>query len=410
LRFRPPIGNPGTFSQWPPDIRIVAKWMAFFVAILYARWAVSFTWNLGGIFKIEDGFIIGGDFVNYWSAARLTLHHHVMNLFDIDGYHQALEILFARTIPLFYNWSYPPHFLPWILWLGLLPYPVALAFWLVVTFACYAFAVAYKRPQPWALALVLALSPASYANFSAGQNGYLSAALVVGGLRLLSVQPVVAGILFGSLSYKPQLGVLIPVALLAARQWRAFSAATVTVFVLVGLSICLFGVEPWLAYLKTVIPFQQTMLEMNPHTLFTRMILSPFMAARILGAPLSVAYSITAATTLGAVVAVVYAFKRCPLIELRNAILLTASFLASPYIFFYDMPILNAGIVGTVAAAGPSLKARSLLLLMAAYCLPLAVFPLNKAGIPIAPLIVAGLLGMQLSLMKSNQINRVVQI
>ena len=48
---------------------------------------------------------------------------------------------------------------------------------------------------------------------------------VGGGLLLLDRRPVLAGILFGALCYKPHFGMLIPVALAASGRWRAFGAA-----------------------------------------------------------------------------------------------------------------------------------------------------------------------------------------
>jgi len=56
-------------------------------------------------------------------------------------------------------------------------------------------------------------------------------------------------VLLGLLCYKPHLALLVPVALAAGGHWRAFGAAAVTVAVVVGLSVALFGVEPWRAYL-----------------------------------------------------------------------------------------------------------------------------------------------------------------
>ena len=57
----------------------------------------------------------------------------------------------------------------------------------------------------------------------AGQNTFLSLALFYGGMRLVDRAPAIAGILLGLLAYKPQLFLLIPVALLAARRWRVLA-------------------------------------------------------------------------------------------------------------------------------------------------------------------------------------------
>src|SRR5260370_28092721 len=85
--------------------------------------------------------------------------------------------------------------------------------------------------RPVAIALVLAC-PFTAWNFIAGQNGFLTGALLGGSLLCLERQPVLAGILIGCLSYKPQFGILLPVALIAARQWRGVRRAPVSTRVL----------------------------------------------------------------------------------------------------------------------------------------------------------------------------------
>ena len=61
-------------------------------------------------------------------------------------------------------------------------------------------------------------SPAVLWNVSAGQNGFLTAALIGGMLSLMQKQPLLAGVCLGLLSYKPQFGLLFPIALIAARS------------------------------------------------------------------------------------------------------------------------------------------------------------------------------------------------
>ena len=56
-----------------------------------------------------------------------------------------------------------------------------------------------------------------FVNVGHGQNGFLTAALLGGALHWLDRRPWLAGVLIGCLAYKPQFGVLIPVALLAGR-------------------------------------------------------------------------------------------------------------------------------------------------------------------------------------------------
>ena len=67
-------------------------------------------------------------------------------------------------------------------------------------------------------------------------------------LLTLTKRPIVSGILFGCLAYKPQFALVIPVALLAAGQWRAIAAAAGTVIALVAVTSLAFGWDIWLAF------------------------------------------------------------------------------------------------------------------------------------------------------------------
>src|SRR5262249_34534705 len=101
-----------------------------------------------------------------------------------------------------------------------------------------------RRP---AIALALA-TPFTAWNFLAGQNGFLTASLIGAALLLLERRPVAAGIFIGLLSYKPQFGILFPVALIASRQWRAIVTASATIILLAGISIDAFGIAAWEAF------------------------------------------------------------------------------------------------------------------------------------------------------------------
>src|SRR3546814_8773713 len=101
---------------------------------------------------------------------------------------------------------------------GQLPYIWSLAVWSFLWLGLYLWTSIVGRSDTKILLLALLLAPATFANFSDGQNGFLTGALLIGGLRLLGTKPIVAGILFGILTVKPQLGIRLPFALLAARR------------------------------------------------------------------------------------------------------------------------------------------------------------------------------------------------
>src|SRR6516162_4414010 len=78
-----------------------------------------------------------------------------------------------------------------------------------------------------AIAVAIA-SPFMAWNFLAAHNGFLTASLLGASLLCLERQPLLAGVFIGCLIYKPQFGILFPVALAVAKKWRAFASAFVT--------------------------------------------------------------------------------------------------------------------------------------------------------------------------------------
>ena len=126
----------------------------------------------------------------------------------------------------FYGWHYPPFFFAIAVLVAAFPYAWGLAIWLTAWLAAYLAAIRAILPRPETLLIATAF-PAVFVNIGHGQNGFLTTALLGGALQLLDRRPWLAGVLIGLLAYKPQFGVLIPVALLAGgrgapspRRWR----------------------------------------------------------------------------------------------------------------------------------------------------------------------------------------------
>jgi hypothetical protein len=198
--------------------------------------------------------------------------------------------------------------------------------------------------------LLLALAfPAVFINLGHGQNGFLSAALIGGGLVLLDRRPWLAGILFGLLAYKPQFGLMIPLALLAAGQWRAILAATATVAALALVTTAFFGMEVWSAFLASTHFSRVVMLEAGDagwHKLQ-----SVFAWMRMWGGPVELAYLVQGAAAGTAAVALFLVWRSGARFALKAAALAIAAFLASPHSFDYDLMVV-APAIAYLAADG----------------------------------------------------------
>ncbi len=360
--------------------------------VLIGFYGVFATMNYAGIdgLRDNDGILIGRDFVVFWSASVLALDGQIGQIFDLPAFHAAQERLMGETVPL-YPWLYPPHGLFTILPLGLLPYLWSYLVWSVSTLALYLLA-ALGRSWRNLRSLALILAPATFVNFLMGQNGFLSAALLIGGLRLLDRRPVLAGVLIGLLSFKPQLGLLVPVALIAARLWRPFLSASVTVLAVLALSLAAFGPDSWTAFFEMSTANQAKHLN-DQHGWFLNIVTTPFMSAGVLGFGMTARGIIQAASTVMMVLAVYVTFSKRGDRELQIAVLLAAVPLASPYGYNYDLTLLSVAVLWAFARAkGSGFLTGEKLVLAAAWILPLLVVVGNTRGLPLGPPVLVAVL------------------
>jgi hypothetical protein len=244
--------------------------------------------------------------------------------------------LFGPGEAFYPNWpSYPPTFFLVLAPLALLPYRCAFITWDVVTLiGCVAVVYLIVRRRA-AIALTLA-APFSAWNFLAAQNGFLTASLLGGSLLFLERQPVLAGVFMGCLTYKPQYGILLPVALLASRQWRAISSAAVTAAVLAGASIALFGAEVWAAFPHGFAVQGELSLGADPDSNWGYL-QTAYGLIRSPHGPARLAWLAQGLVTLGGAVTVWIVWRSRTRYELKAAILSAAALLATPYAFAYDM-------------------------------------------------------------------------
>ncbi len=275
----------------------------------------------------------GDDFINFWSGSFLALHGRIAEVYDVTAYHAFQQTIVGSPLD-GRLYGYPPVTLLLCAPFALIPYVPALFVWLSASW--YAFYRALKLAMPRRGVFLFALAaPAVLINALAGQNGCWTAALLGGGLSLLERRPMLAGALFGLQVYKPQLGLLVPVALLAGRHWRAFAAACVVAGALMIVSSLCFGTGIWVEYLRIIGAMRQAYLD-DGAGVWHRYV-SVFVAARQLGGSVEAAYVIQAGTAAMACIAIAWVWFRDTPAAVKNAVLLLGTCLATPYLQDYDM-------------------------------------------------------------------------
>ncbi len=339
-------------------------------------------------------WVTNRDFANYWMAARMVLLGDHSDLFQQSVYFARMQAVFGPDYPI-HNWGYPPHFLL-VLWpLGFLDYKTALVVFLIVTLLFFlTCAWVFRRTygsDTGLTVLVLVVSGYSLLMIDASQNGFLLAGLLLLGVSWMRSRPILAGIAFGFLTVKPQLGLLIPLLLVFDRNWRAIGWSALATLSLVGISAFLFGVSSWMAYLTETLAYQRSVM-VNWHGIFLPMMPTVFGTVRTLGFSADVAYVCQWPLSILAAGAIVWLLRYEP-DPLRRIFTITCgTFLVSPYAFNYDMGAL--AVCAAVLASKPDLSRRTELAVSIVAGLPAAVMNLGRSQMPIAPLLLAAALAM----------------
>ncbi|HMH66142.1 MAG TPA: glycosyltransferase family 87 protein [Rhizomicrobium sp.] len=295
------------------------------------------------------------DFSVFHQAGILANAGHAADAYDdgrmIAAQHAAFP---GNTMRL--PWNYPPTFQLMLMPFGALPYVAAWLIWSCLLYGCYALLVWRLVADPRHRCFLL-LAPGVAANLFVGQNGILSIVLMGGGVVLLGSRPILAGILLGLMAYKPQLALLAPLVLICGREWRALAAAVVSQIALMGLSLAVMGMGPWIGFLHKVT---------HPAVILSsssdwRTVPSIMTFARTIGldgqSSMIFHWSI-AALAAGAAM---WTWWRTKDGLTRLGILAAATLLVAPYLRAYDLALAVLSIAALLARAQPMILEKAII-------------------------------------------------
>jgi hypothetical protein len=209
---------------------------AAIIAILMALAACDVVYLFMWLTKLPQSQF--GDFFGLWTWGKFATAagEAIYDPSALQAFQHSLDPDLHGVWP----FPYPPTFLLALAPLGMLPLVPAYVLWIAGTFALYLLATLGRHWRSLSGAALL-LVPTTLLTVIAGHNGFLTATLLIGGLRCLKRLPVLAGVLLGLLTYKPQFGLIVLVVLLAAKAWRAITASVVTFIATFVASGAVFG-------------------------------------------------------------------------------------------------------------------------------------------------------------------------
>ena len=346
-------------------------------------------WILGVTLAHPAGKPVALDFSAFWAAARLVANGHPAAAYD-NGAIEATERAATIMPPGYLAFYYPPTFLLLVSPLGRLSYSAALAAFLVLETALVVALLRRVLPQGWAWLALLAF-PGLLMNALSGQNAALSASCFAAAAVWLESRPWLAGAALGGLACKPQLAVCVPVALLAARRWRALLACGASALVLAGVSWAVLGRAAWLGFLANA---PNARADIETIAIKWPKMQSLFGAIRLAGGGNGAAYGAQAVMSLAAMALLAWIAARRPGAWVEAAAVATAALLFTPFLYDYDLALLAVPLACVTALAQRTgwLAWEKLLLLVLFLC-PLVARAFGLlAGVAIGPPLVLALL------------------
>lgn len=325
------------------------------------------------------------DFVCVHGASIVLVREPAWKCYDHEQVFQAITEVDWPHAQGYWPWLYPPTVLFFIGPLGWLGYGWAQAVWFLVQFALVAFTFG-KILGHWRSSGVLLGYPGVAINLSFGQNGLFSAGVVGLAFLLLPGAPALGGAALALVACKPHLAPLIPLALLAGRERRAFWGFVGFSVLWHLASVGAFGWVSWELWVYQAFAHVDWYVS---NTLPLEVVPSVYGAARLRWEGRLVPVVLQLAVSVVAVVAMVAVWWRDRRIESRITSLVCATLLAIPKVVTYDLIATFPMLLFWVRKDGdrPPPNGEKVLLVVT-WLLPTLVEPLaRRTMIQIAPVV-----------------------
>lgn len=270
--------------------------------------------------------VAGVDFAGLWAGGRAAITD-IGRLYDFHYVSQLQDwpLGVGRLRP----YVYPPSALPLFIPFAFVPWPLGYGVWTGLTGAFFAWA-GWRAGAPRWFVLIPFVAFAAFC----GQATFLLGGLVLTALMMLEEdREIPAGLLFGvAAAIKPQLLILLPLALLAERRWRTIAATALTGLALCALSTAIWGITPWIQWFGALKRFEY--LVSHASGLVDNAI-TPYAALLHFHHPAAWAFLLAPA----AMAWVWFAFRRGADLWDRLIALFAGAFLISPYAMNYEIAL-----------------------------------------------------------------------
>jgi len=371
--------------------------------VLVVEYIVGFIawYYLADGYKDLSGTPLGADFLNVYAAVSMAHNGLAPLIYDWTAHGHAEQTIVGYNAP-YFGWHYPPMFLVLASVLALFPYLWAFALYMGTSFLGYWAVIRRILPHRKEYVWAFLAFPGVFANVINGQNGFITTALFGGGFIWLDEAPLLSGVMFGLLSYKPQFFIIIPFMLAIGGYTRALMATLGVASANILLSWAVYGTATWSAFFSSAPLTQHIILEQG--STGWKKIQSVFSLARMWGADISTAYSLQFAVAIMAVGVTSWIWRSKPPLATKAASLCACLLLTTPYLLDYDLVILSVPLAFLIRQGIQNgFIAYEKIILFFLWLLPLLARNLGGVFLPLTPPLLVALLVVSLLHARENK-------
>ena len=280
------------------------------------------------------------DYIAFWPAGRLVLEGNYNLVYDIESIIDVQRTVVPGLQALIMH-VHPPFFLFFTTPLAYFDFYTSCLIWLAITSCFYGYACWRIFPNRYAVLLSIFFPP-FIISFSMVQTGAICMFFFAGGFLLFRGAPWKAGLCLSLLLIKPHLGILIPVALLASRQWKIIGATILWTGFLFVVTLLFFDLQLWFDWYKIIRYIGELYLSSTEYNILHYQSFFGFL--QFLECPIPVAWGVQFVIGLINLAIIVFVWSRDGFCyETRIGVLVAATFMVSPYIMMYDHTMMIVG-------------------------------------------------------------------
>jgi hypothetical protein len=313
---------------------------------------------LGSGMRSVMGPLKGTDFVQFYTLGYQARTGQ-FRAYDADKQYRTQTALVPESAPDVYVPVYPPHVALVFVPFSAFSYGTAALLWAVVNVVGYGVIVWItwrtmgRAFRDWRFIVAAAAAFPPFWNLILhGQTTLIPLSALCGGwLALVRRKPALAGFVFGFLAVKPQLGLVLAVVVLAAREWRMCMGIFCSIALQIIAIVVPFGTSMFRDYVHVVSQFPSLAPHLDP---------KPFQVHSLIALTRLIPHGGLVWGLLSAVIAwrTVTVWRSSAPLSIRMSAFVIATVLVSPHLLVYDATVLVLPFlwIGSEVASNERLK------------------------------------------------------